>query len=93
MIDKTFAEELAAKYQNTTDGNWHVVISHGMGETHNTILTDKPTAMSGKHIGSFGEFGNSNAEFCAFCHENMYRILDLIEACGIHLDHKKRGLI
>jgi len=93
MLDKKFIEKLQAKYQKTTEGNWYVKTSHGMGETHHTILTDKPTAMSGKHIGSFGEFGESNAAFCAFCHEHVYKLLDLMEQCRLIEQWHQRGIM
>lgn len=93
MIDKKFVEEMHAKYSATTSGNWYCKTRHGLGMANASILTDKPTAMGGNLIGSFGEFGEANAEFIAFCHENMWRILEQIEECRLILQWHKRGII
>ena len=78
MIDNKFVEELTAKYQKTNDGKWYVDMKYGLGEMHCAVLTDNRTFFNGQLIASFGDdFGQWNADFCVFCHENIHRIIEL----------------
>lgn len=88
-----FLTEFAKKYQKTTDGNWHVDVRSGLGMTYCHILTDKPQAMTGELIASLSEFGGNDADFIVFCHENAFKIIELVNKCKLYHQWQQRGLV
>lgn len=93
MNTKKFIENTRKLYEHTTDGNWYVRVGHGLGMVNAAVLTDKETAMSGNHIASCGEYGEANAKFISYMHNNMYELFSLIEQCDLINQWHQRGIM
>jgi len=93
MIDDKFAKELQDAYRKTTDGNWYHKTRHGLGMSNDVVLTDKQPTLAGSAIGSFGEFGEYNAKFLVLVHNNMYKIMELLDQCRLISQWHQRGII